>query len=80
MTTQDKEEKVKLLDSVLSKLAEHFDAVEIAAACLQPDGDTQAFFRGSGLWHARIGLCQEFVDMDRQKDQAIEIARELKDD
>jgi hypothetical protein len=77
MTTENKK---KLLVSAVAKLSEHFDAVEIVAACLEPDGNTLPFFWGSGLWHARIGLCQEFVDQDRQKDQAIEIARELKDD
>lgn len=77
MTTEDKK---SLLVSAVAKLSEHFDAVQIVAACLEPDGNTQPFFRGSGLWHARIGLCQEFVEMDKQKDQAMEIARELKDD
>ena len=77
MTTEDKQE---LLASAVAKLSEHFDAVEIVAACLEPDGNTRPYFYGSGLWHARIGLCQEFVDQDRQKDQAMEIARELRDD
>lgn len=75
MTTEE-----KLLASAVAKLAEHFDAVEIVAACLEPDGNTQPYFYGSGLWHARIGLCQEFVDRDRQKDQAMQIAEKLKDD
>jgi hypothetical protein len=78
MTTED---KTQLLASAVAKLSEHFDAVEIVAAYLEPDGNTQPYFYGSGLWHARIGLCQEFVDRDRQKDQAISIAQEIwKDD
>lgn len=77
MTTEDRR---KLLASAVAKLSEHFDAVEIVAAYLEPDGNTRPCFWGSGLWHARIGLCQEFVNEDRQKDQAIEIARELKDE
>jgi hypothetical protein len=44
-----------LLDSHAAGLSEHFDAVQILASYLEPDGTTAAVASGQGNWYARQG-------------------------
>lgn len=47
------------------QLSEHFDAVQIVASKLDQKGDTVTMVYGSGNWHARVGMCQSFVERNR---------------
>jgi hypothetical protein len=67
------EEGQKILDSAITQLSEHFDAIQIVACYMSPDGNTIGFKSGSGNWFARVGMCQEFVETD----QAITIANAI---
>lgn len=70
-------DRVAIIDKHLNALAEHFDAVQIVACVLEPDGKTRSYKRGSGLWYARQALCSEFITEEQAEDQAIRIAAKL---
>lgn len=72
-----KEQRVAIIDHHLSALSEHFDAVQIVACVLEPDGKTRSYKRGSGLWYARQALCSEFITEEIAEDQALRIANKL---
>ena len=54
-----REERLQQMDRHLAHLAEHFDAVEIVACRVLPDGSTENYHRGMGNWYARFGLVHE---------------------
>lgn len=58
------------------ELGEHFEAVQILATRQDGEG-TQRCFCGSGNFYARIGMAHEFIEEDRAKDAAIQIADRL---
>ena len=58
-----------------NEIAEHFDAVQIVASYLLPNGYTACIAKGSGNYYARKAMCQEFVERDQARTVADEIAR-----
>lgn len=58
------DEPHKLLEQVTNILIEHFDAVQIVATRVTPEG-TQAFECGAGCWYSRTGAIDEWLDMKR---------------
>lgn len=71
------EQRIRELESAVSKLSEFFDAVQINATYLTESGTTRGVKRGSGNYYARQGLCREFCVEDEQIEQARCIAKEL---
>jgi hypothetical protein len=72
------EEATKFIDECVARISEHFDSVQILASRRHPAaGGTQALMRGAGDWYARQGMAHEFIDLDRAKTQAHEIANEM---
>lgn len=55
-------------------LSEEFDAVQIVVCRLTEDGGTETTAAGSGLWHARTGMLQDFLDRRSTEDLADSIA------
>lgn len=59
------------LSRVADQLAERgFDAVQIVASRIEPEGETRSFMRGAGNWFARRALCQHFIEHDQADTQA----------
>jgi hypothetical protein len=73
------DEAFALCDCARSMLSEHFDAVQILACKLEPDGSTTNIKRGSGLYPARIGMAQAFLDQAKADDQAWAVVCEFKE-
>jgi hypothetical protein len=71
------EEAKAILDDVLDKLAEHFDAVQIHASWMDSGAETASVHRGSGNFYARESLSREFVSQNKAQDQAHELAKVL---
>lgn len=61
------------VEKALHLLGEHFEAVQILAT-RTIEGSTHTMFRGTGNWHARMGLAVEFVNKDFAQENAIQIA------
>jgi hypothetical protein len=65
------EQATAYLSRVAADLAEQgFDAVQIVASRIEPDGSTRSFMRGAGNWFARRGLCEAFIERDQADTQA----------
>ena len=69
------DELVGELDAVLSKLGEHFDAIQILGTYMADDGTTHRVTRGKGNWYARQGVAREFLEMDEAQTMAYELAK-----
>lgn len=63
------EEKNIWLEAKVREIGEHFDCVQILASEVMDSGATQAYYRGSGNWYARVGLAREMVDRDQFQTQ-----------
>lgn len=74
-----REQANEILDKVTSQLSEHFDAVQIVVCWLEPDQRTNWTECGKGLWHARVQLCQDFVEADKARAIAYEINKDKGD-
>jgi hypothetical protein len=72
------DQALAICDRALSMLSEHFDAVQILACTLKPDGATRSLKRGTGLWPARTGMAHAFLDQAKADDQAWAVVCELK--
>lgn len=70
-------QKLEILERHVAELAEIYDAVQILASNLEPDGSTHGQKRGSGNWYARQGMAQEFIQEDIANEHATMIARKL---
>lgn len=68
------DERHRILDEAVAKLAEHFDVVQILVSWTD-DRTTYAKKAGSGNWYARRGMAEEFVDSSRDEDLASRIAK-----
>lgn len=62
------------IDAFLVEMREHLDAIQVLACVENDDGSTASISRGSGLWHARVNLAQDFVHSDQARDAAIYLA------
>lgn len=61
----------KVVADAVGIIMEHCDAVQILAT-VQEGGQTFRIRNGRGNWYARVGLCREFVDIDRaQSEQTV---------
>lgn len=74
-----RQERQKIVDECLTKLGEHFDAVQVLACWQQEDGSgsTNQIYSGRGVWHARLGMTQHFQDICKSDDLSSDIARKL---
>ncbi len=63
-----------------AELSEHFDAVQILACKLLPDGTSSMTKAGKGLFYARLGMARTFLEQDVAEDRAQALARELKEE
>jgi hypothetical protein len=70
-----REQALELLDSHAAALSEHFDAVQILASYLEPDGTTAAVASGQGNWYARQGMAHKFVEQARAEGLAEELSQ-----
>lgn len=68
---------VELMDRCLRDLGEHFDSVQLIGSFVTDDGQTQRVTRGIGNWYARIGMAQEFLEMDAAQTTAYELKKVL---
>lgn len=70
---------LKIVDSHIAQLAEHFDTIQIFVTKREDDASTSALSRGIGNWYARYGQVQIWVvkedeterDTCRNKDDKI---------
>lgn len=67
----------KAIDQALHILGEHFEAVQILAT-RTVEGNTHTACRGVGNWYSRQGLAHEFIQHEISKENAIQIADQLK--
>lgn len=69
MTHQD---AVKMVQDVLEKLGEHFDAANISVSWKAGNGRDEWLYvnRGSGNYFARMGMLQQAIKDDANKDSA----------
>lgn len=64
---QEKERIKKVVDDCVSRIKEHVDAVQIIISHHNDDSNnTMSYEKGSGNWHARIGVTQEWLETQRQ--------------
>jgi hypothetical protein len=80
MKYMTREQALELLNSYAARLSEHFDAVQILASYLEPDGTTAAVASGQGNWYARQGMAHAFVERTRAEEIADEIQRDDEDE
>ncbi len=74
----DRQQVSAHIASIASQLGEHFDAVQILATRMAPEGGgTERFACGSGNWYARQGMAQHFIKMDEADTLSVEIGRKL---
>ena len=66
-------EGIKLIDSHVAALMEHFDAVQIFATKSDGEG-TEDWMRGGGNWYARQGLAHEFITRGNVRSKAHEMS------
>lgn len=69
-------EQVKIVDSAVAALGEHFDSVQILVSVVEGT-KTRCIKRGSGNWYARQGMAQEFVSEELAEESASRIAGKL---
>lgn len=74
-------EAIAILDPILEKLGEHFDAVEILTSWTEAvpgqGSTTRSQPRGTGDWYARQGLAHEFINREQVDDLATAIADKI---
>lgn len=75
-----KAERERLVDDTAARLSEHFDAVEILVSWLDEKGVTLCTKRGRGLWHARKGMCEEFIETSKADDIGSAVAFKMKNE
>ncbi len=68
---------VELMDRCLRDLGEHFESVQILGSFVSDDGNTRSVSRGVGNWYSRIGVAQEFLEMDQARTTAYELRKVL---
>ena len=68
---------VGLLDQCLEILSEHLESVQIIGSFVNDGGETERVTRGVGNWYARIGMAQEFLEMDAAATTAFELSKIL---
>lgn len=57
-----------MIDDLLHRLGEHFDAVQVFVSRQLPDRQTESFSRGVGNWNARWGQVERWVEDIRHCD------------
>jgi hypothetical protein len=77
MTREQRRSRIEQLTDQLSEL---LDAVQVLGAELMPDGRTNTILTGRGLWHARQGLAQEFIETSQAMTLVHEMNREDEED
>lgn len=70
------DEAKKLVDAALATLHEHFDCCQILVSWNE-QAETRAVYRGTGNWHARIGMAHDFIKRDDAQTMAVEIADQM---
>lgn len=70
------EELSKIVENAALALGEHFEAVQILASNCDQEG-TAVVRRGVGNFYARVGMAQEFVDLDKDEMLSHKIAQAL---
>jgi hypothetical protein len=63
-----REEAIELLNAAAARLNEHFDAVQILASYMEPDGTWTAVSSGEGNYYARQGMAAEFIEQARAEE------------
>lgn len=71
------DERLAILERHVDELAEIYDAVQISATWLDPDGKTHSQKRGSGNWYSRQAMAREFVEENIADDLSTMIAKKL---
>lgn len=74
------EEAEKIVEDAVGKLGEFFEAVQVLVSWVDENGATRFVPRGSGNWHARQHMSQEFVEREKSADIADQIAKRLNED
>jgi len=69
-------EAEKIIDDALKVLHEYFDAVQILTSWNE-QAETRAVYRGTGNFHARIGMAYDFIKRDDAQTMATEISEQL---
>jgi hypothetical protein len=68
------DEAEKWLSTIVAKIGEEFDSVQILVSKMAPEGTgTERIFIGAGNWYSRCGMAAAFL----QRDQAQEIGKEV---
>lgn len=52
---------VKMIDSHVAQLSEHFDSVQVFCTQRTGDGNTRVFSRGGGNYYANYGAAREWI-------------------
>jgi hypothetical protein len=70
-------EAIAILDNAAAQLAEHFEAVQISVAWIEESSreGTSSEHAGRGVWYARYGLAQEFIDRGKAAEIGDAVAR-----
>lgn len=70
------EELSKIVEDAALALGEHFEAVQILVSNCDSDG-TAVMRRGVGNFYARVGMAQEFIDLDKNEMLSFKVAEAL---
>lgn len=64
MNNPIRDEEIALVEQIVNRLGENFDAVQILCSRANADGNTEILSRGNGNYFARVGMCREFLEND----------------
>lgn len=70
-------EAEKILEDAVSKLGEHFEAVQVLVSWVD-EGATHFIPRGSGNWYSRQGMAKAYTDREISSETADQLALRLK--
>ena len=71
--TPDDKEKDRIYEQLVKTangLAEHFEAVQIMTSYVDANNNTVTMYAGSGNWHARQHMAQDFIDKSKARTKA----------
>jgi hypothetical protein len=73
----DDETISRVVEKSLHDLGEHFESVQILVSRVV-EGSTHTVFKGVGNWHARVGMCHEFLNKEMAMETASQLADKIK--
>jgi len=71
------QESLKIVGEHISSLMEHFESVQVLCSRHNPSIGTENVYLGAGNWFARQGMAHDFINQDKSRTEASEIAKAM---